>query len=163
MNAMLLLALLAQVPGPMPPMQDSSPADPVVPLPFGMRQEDDETRSLCYRTFGPDTVVRLGTDPRLYRRLSMAGDNQVSAGVGRYGVGLLYELYLRDGVSFYVEARTVLFCGTARVGLIWYPIEGTRLPFSIDLAQWRILLPEREGVLEAAMYLGACYWSFGRL
>jgi hypothetical protein len=156
MKTVLLLALLA-------PGQDYAPADPPLKPVTGILPEGDETTSLCYRTFRQDTVLRFGADPRFYHRLTQTEYARISAGLGYDGAGLACEYYLGNRFAFWAEARTCLFRGTARVGLIYYPMQGARFPLSIDLVNGRVILPQREEVLESAVTVGAIYVAFGGL
>jgi hypothetical protein len=162
MEALLLLTLLAQTPAPPPPGNDYAPPDPVLPLPlYPTRPEDDETTSPVYRTFGPDLSVYLGTDPRAYLSLFQTEDSQMRAALSCDGIGFTYSLYLGHGFALWTEGRTFLFWGTARVGLIWYPCEDSRLPLTLDISRWRILLPSREEFLHTAGTLVALELAFG--
>lgn len=151
MQSILLLALLTTTPA----YQDYAPPDKVSPLPLGStRPADDETISLVYRTFGENLGVFLGTDPRCYWKLLQEECSRTWAAFSWQGVGLAHEVYLGRGVALWVEARTMGFWGTGRVGLIWYPTEGCRLPVGFDLVNQRLYGPSREEVAVPAIFLG---------
>jgi hypothetical protein len=157
MKAMLFLALLA-------PNQDYAPADPVSPLPIGStRAEAGESKSLFRRSFGEDIGLLLGTDTRAYLRIfEWEDEGRFLACLSRDGVGFAHELYLGHRITLWIEARTALFWGTGRVGLIWYPGEGGRLPLGLDLVNRRILTPSREEVVETTFRVVSLYLAFGR-